>query len=72
MNSTLIKLLVWKLLTLIRKHCTPTLYIVITSLFASISIKLLTCNNVELLLVDFKLELLVNTNINLSLKNFEI
>ena len=49
-----------------------TLYIVVASLFASIGIKLLTCNSIELLLADFKLKLLVNTNINLSLKNFEI
>jgi hypothetical protein len=48
------------------------LYIVVASLFASINIRLLTCNNVELLLVSSKLELFVNTNINLSLENSKI
>ena len=48
------------------------LCIVVINLFISISIRLITYNNIKLSLVDIRLELLANTDINLFSEYFKI
>ena len=48
------------------------LYIVVISLFTSINIRLTTYNNIKLSPAGIRLELLINTSINLSSRYSEI